>query len=91
MASLALDLPPAPPPHVAVATRLADFLRDGLQWVESYFAAKGVTDAVGIAKEGQQHVALVAKALAANAFAAAASAARAVSKTCRTCHDAYRP
>ena len=26
MASLALDLPPAPPPHVAVATRLADFL-----------------------------------------------------------------
>ncbi|PAX09031.1 strawberry notch family protein [Sphingomonas lenta] len=29
MASLALDLPSAPPPHVAVATRLADFLRAG--------------------------------------------------------------
>jgi hypothetical protein len=76
---------------VAAATDDAAFLREGLQWAESYFAAKGVDDAVAIAKEGQQHAANVTKALESGDFEGAAAAARAVAKTCRTCHDAYRP
>jgi hypothetical protein len=76
---------------VAAATEDAEFLREGLQWAESYFVSKGVADAAALAKEGQEHAANVVKALAANDFDAAAAAARNVSKTCRSCHDAYRP
>jgi hypothetical protein len=77
---------------VAAATEDAEFLREGLQWAESYFAAKGgADDAVAFAKEGQQHAAKVTTSLAAGDFAAAAAAARGVAKSCRTCHDVYRP
>jgi hypothetical protein len=77
---------------VTAATDDAEVLLEGLQWAETYFAAKsGVDDAVAIAKQGQEHAANVAKSLAARDFAAAAAAARSVAKTCRTCHDAYRP
>jgi hypothetical protein len=77
---------------VAAATEDAEVLREGLQWAESYFAAKGGTDdAVAIAKEGQAHAATVVKSLAAGDFDAAAAAARGVAKSCRACHDAYRP
>jgi hypothetical protein len=77
---------------VAAATEDAQVLREGLQWAETYFTTKGgADDAVALAKEGQQHAAAVVSSLAQNDFAAAAAAARSVAKTCRTCHDAYRP
>jgi hypothetical protein len=78
--------------NVAAATEDAQVLREGLQWAESYFAAKGgADDAVALAKEGQEHAAAVATALESGDFEAAAAAARGVAKTCRACHDAYRP
>jgi hypothetical protein len=84
-------------PHIgahdaAAATHDAELIRDGLQWAERYFAGKsGTDDAVAWAKEGQAHAAEVVSSLSAHDFQTAAAAARGLAKTCRTCHDAYRP
>ena len=77
---------------IAAATDDAESLREGLQWAEQYFTRKGsADDAVTLAKQGQELAATVVRSLAAKDFDGAATAARGVAKTCRSCHDAYRP
>ena len=70
----------------------AQAILDGLKWTEEYFTKKGNTeDAVKFARASQDLTVAVQKALAANDFEAAARSARALSKSCRTCHDLYKP
>lgn len=70
----------------------AEILRDGLQWVEEYFVAKGgVDDGVTIAREGRAIVADLLGHLAAKNMPAAIQAARNTAKNCRSCHDIYKP
>jgi len=67
-------------------------LKDGLAWAEKYFAAK--PDAplgAGFAREGQEHLALVAQSIQAKDFDAASSGVRGVAKACKACHQAYKP
>ena len=70
----------------------AAVLHDGLAWAEKYFAAKPEAPlGAGYAREGQEHLALVVQAIGARDFDAAASGLRAVAKTCKSCHQAYKP
>ncbi len=65
---------------------------DGLKWTEEYFAAKGNTaDAVGFARKAEDLTLAVQKALAAKDTEGALTAARTLSKSCKTCHDVYKP
>ena len=73
------------------ATEAVVFLGQGLEWTEQYFLAKSVADGAKLARTGKERALAVQKALAANDFAAAAEAAREVAKSCRACHDVYRP
>ncbi len=67
-------------------------LQDGFKWTEEYFTHKGNTaDAVGFARKSEELTLAVQKALAAKDLAGAGAAARALSKSCRTCHDVYKP
>jgi hypothetical protein len=67
-------------------------LRDGLAWAEQYFAKRTDTPlAPGFAREAQEHLAALAKALEAQDFDAAHANVRAVVKTCKSCHEAYKP
>ncbi len=77
--------------NAPAAAKAVTFLNDGLKWTESYFAAQGAGDAAQFARDGQQRAAAVLRALSGNDFAGAATAARALTKTCRACHDVYRP
>jgi hypothetical protein len=70
----------------------AAVLRDGLAWAEQYFAKRTDTPlAPGFAREGQEHLAALTKALEAKDFDAAHGNVRAVVKTCKSCHEAYKP
>ncbi|HVL01696.1 MAG TPA: hypothetical protein VM553_17880 [Dongiaceae bacterium] len=70
----------------------AQFLLEGLQWTEQYFASKGpVADAVKISQEGQQHARDILQALDKDEFEKAAAAARLLTKNCKSCHDLYKP
>jgi cytochrome c556 len=65
---------------------------DGFKWVEDYFTAKGnAADAVKFAHDSRDLTSAVQKALAAKDFDAAAGAARTLSKSCKGCHDVYKP
>ena len=77
--------------NAAGATEAVVFLGQGLEWTEQYFLAKSVADGAKLARTGKERALAVQKALAANDFAAAAAAAREVAKSCRACHDVYRP
>ena len=67
-------------------------LREGLAVAEKYFAAKPETPrGAGLAREGQEHLALVAQALAAKDFDTASTNVRGVVRTCKACHEAYKP
>jgi hypothetical protein len=67
-------------------------IRDGLHWAEQYFTRKGnVNDAVQLAKQGEDLATSVAKSVASNDFDAALTSYEALVKTCRRCHDAYKP
>ena len=67
-------------------------LRDGLDWAEKYFAAKPETPkGAGLAREGQEHLALVAQSIEARDFDAASNAVRGVVRSCKACHEAYKP
>jgi len=69
-----------------------EVLRDGLAWAEKYFAAKPEAPlGHGLAREGQEHLALVVKSIEAGDFDAASNGVRAVVKTCKACHEAYKP
>ena len=76
---------------IAEATEAAAFLEQGLEWTEQYFQSKGVADGAKLALDGKQRAQAVRAALAADDFRAAAAAAREVAKSCRACHDVYRP
>jgi len=70
----------------------AEVIRDGLAWAEKYFAAKPEAPlGVGYAREGKEHVAALVQAVEAGNFDAASSSVRAVVKTCKACHEAYKP
>lgn len=78
--------------NAAAATADAEVLRNGFKWTEDYFARKGsATDAVEFARTSQQLTAAVLQHVAARDFDAAAAAARELSKSCRKCHDVYKP
>lgn len=65
---------------------------DGLKWTQDYFVKKGNTDdAVKFARDSLQRVDAVQKALAAKDLQAAADSARMLPKSCKACHDVYKP
>ena len=67
-------------------------LREGLAQAEKYFAAKPQTPrGAGLAREGQEHLARVAQALEAKDFDAASTLVRDVVRSCKACHEAYKP
>lgn len=70
----------------------ASTIRDGLHWAEEYFKRKGnIEDAVQLAKRGEDLAAQIAKSAASNDFDAALGSYESLVKTCRRCHDAYKP
>ena len=70
----------------------AEVLREGLAWAEKYFAAKPEAPrGAGLAREGQEHLALVVQSIEARDFDAASNGVRAVVRTCKACHEAYKP
>lgn len=75
-----------------VSVENAEFIRDSLAWAEGYFGKKGsVADAVKMAGEGREFAAQIARAAAANDFDAASSSYDSLVRTCKSCHDAYKP
>jgi cytochrome c556 len=74
------------------ATGDAELLRDGFKQTEDYFVKKGTApDAVDFARRSQELTATVLKSITSNDFDAAGNAARALSKSCKSCHDVYKP
>ena len=70
----------------------AALLRDGLAQAEKYFSARTDTPrAPGFAREGQQQLALLVQSIAANDFDAASGNVRALARSCKACHQAYKP
>lgn len=70
----------------------AGAIRDGLHWAEEYFTGKGnVDDAVQLAKQGEELAANIAKSAGSGDFEAALTTYDTLVKTCRRCHDAYKP
>jgi len=69
----------------------AAVLREGLGWAEKYFAAKPETPlGAGLAREGQEHLALVVQSIEARNFDAASGSVRGVVRSCKACHEAYK-
>jgi len=70
----------------------AQSIRDGLKWAQDYFTKKGnVEDAVKWAKQGQDLADAVARSVQSSDFDASLSSYDSLVKTCRACHDAYKP
>ena len=70
----------------------AEVLREGLAWAEKYFVAKPQAPrGAGWAREGQEHVASLVRSIEAGDFDAASNGVRAVVRTCKACHEAYKP
>ena len=70
----------------------AALLRDGLAWAEKYFAAKPEAPlGAGMAREGQEQLARVIQAVDARDFDAASNGVRGVVRSCKACHEAYKP
>jgi len=68
-------------------TLLAD-----LKWTESYFAGKGTApDAVDLAQKAQLSVTAIGDALAKSDYDTAFNEFRALKRSCRSCHDVYKP
>lgn len=77
-------------PKDAIAN--AEFIRDSLQWAEGYFAKKGnVDDAVRWAREGRELAAAVAASVERGNFEAATESYNSLIRTCKSCHDVYKP
>ncbi len=67
-------------------------LRDGLAWAEQYFVKKPEAPlGVGYVREGQQHLAATLAAIEARDFEAANGHLRGVVRSCKACHEAYKP
>jgi hypothetical protein len=70
----------------------AAVLRDGLAWAEKYFVKKPETPlGAGFAREGQEHLSAVVAAINARDFDAANGHVRGVVRSCKACHEAYKP
>jgi cytochrome c556 len=70
----------------------AQVLREGLTWAEKYFANKPETPlGAGYAREAQQHLGAIVASIEARDFDAATGNVRAVVRTCKACHEAYKP
>jgi hypothetical protein len=70
----------------------AQSIRNGLKWAQDYFTKKGnVEDAVKWAKQGQDLADGVARSAQSSDFDTSLSAYDSLVKTCRACHDAYKP
>jgi len=78
--------------HAEASLANAAVLRDGLTWAEKYFAAKPETPrGAGLAREGQEHLAAVIQSIEARNFDAASNSVRGVVRSCKACHEAYKP
>jgi len=78
--------------NAAAASGDAELLRDGFKQTQEYFAKKGTApDAVDFARKSEEVTETVLKDIAASDFDAASTSARALSKSCRACHDVYKP
>src|SRR5690349_3708108 len=70
----------------------AALLRDGLAQAETYFSARTDTPrAPGFARDGQQQLMLLLQSLESNDFDAASGNVRALARSCKACHQAYKP
>jgi hypothetical protein len=70
----------------------AAVLQEGLAWAEKYFAAKPEAPlGAGYAREGREHLAALVQAVEAKDFDTASNNVRAVVRTCKACHEAYKP
>jgi cytochrome c556 len=74
-----------------IAVPNAEFIRDSLIWAEGYFAKKGAKDAVKWAQEGRELAVAIAASTKAKDFTAAYDQFGSLKKTCKSCHDAYKP
>ena len=78
--------------ELSAAQANVEVLRDGLAWAEKYFSAKPEAPrGAGFARESQENLALVTKSLEARDFDAASNGVRAVVRSCKACHEAYKP
>jgi hypothetical protein len=67
-------------------------IREGLKYAQDYFTKKGnVDDAVRWAKQAQELAEAVGSAVQANDFDTSLNKYDALVKTCRSCHDVYKP
>jgi cytochrome c556 len=67
-------------------------LRDGLAQAEKYFSTRTDTPrAPGFARDGQQQLTLLVQSLESNDFDAASGNVRALARSCKACHQAYKP
>jgi hypothetical protein len=70
----------------------AKVLNEGLAWAEKYFAAKPETPrGAGLARDGLAHLGTVVQAIEAGNFDAASDGVRGVVRSCKACHEAYKP
>jgi hypothetical protein len=70
----------------------AEVLREGLVLAEKYFVAKPEAPlGPGFARDGQEHLATVIRSIESGDFDAASSAVRGVVRSCKACHEAYKP
>jgi len=70
----------------------AAVLGEGFAWAEKYFAGKPQAPlGAGYAREGKEHLAALVQAIETGNFDAASNGVRAVIKTCKACHEAYKP
>jgi hypothetical protein len=70
----------------------AQTIREGLHWAEDYFTRKGnVQRAVQFAKQAEDLASEVAKAAAASDLEAAQKTYDSLVRSCRACHDVYKP
>jgi hypothetical protein len=67
-------------------------IREGLQYAQDYFTKKGnVDDAVRWARQGRDLAEAVAGAAQANDYDTSLNKYDLLVKTCRSCHDVYKP
>ena len=75
----------------AIATD-ARSIRDGLKWAQDYFTRKGnLEDATRWAKQGQELSELIVSSAQSGDFDTSADKYESLVKTCRACHDVYKP
>jgi hypothetical protein len=70
----------------------AESIRNGLEWAQEYFTKKGkLDDAIRWAAQGRELAAAVAKSAQAGDYDASLGKYDSLVKTCRACHDVYKP